>query len=245
MNNIVAIGSISGRRNNSEHKHKEWEMLYFTEGTGTITVDSTDYAFHPGDSIIIPPGVLHSTRSESGYGDIFITVGVFNSPVPGIPFFTDNENKVIYNLLMYIYVEFHMKRNNWQNITDALLSVIYEYIVSWGFYKPQYSFVDDLENALISNLSNTAFNIGKAMEHIPFSKDYINKVFKNKTGKTPLHYLMEKRIEFAKQLLLSRPSNYMIIKEIANAVGFQDQYYFSRVFKQATGKSPVQWSSPD
>jgi AraC-like DNA-binding protein len=242
MNNIIAIGSISGRKNNSEHKHNEWEMLYFTEGTGIITVDAKEYPFQAGDCILIPPGVLHSTRSDSGYGDIFVTINVFNNPLPDAPFFADNEGKVIYNLLKYIYLEFHMKRDNWQNITDALLAVVYEYIVSWGYNKTTYSFVDHIENELISNLSNISFAIDEIMLNIPLSKDYAYKVFKRKTGKTPLNYLTEKRINFAKQLLLSRKSNFMTIKEIANAVGFQDQYYFSRVFKRATGKSPTEWS---
>jgi AraC-like DNA-binding protein len=242
VGNLVAIGSISGRKNNAEHKHSEWELLYFTEGTGVITVGAKKYPFTPGDFIVIPPGALHSTRSEGGYGDIFVTMTHFSNPAGESSFFTDSENDVIRGLLMYIYVEFHRKRGNWQNITDSLLAVIYEYIVSWGPAGKRCGFVDCLEDALISNLSNSAFNINDTLQGIPLSKDYINKVFKNKTGKTPSGYLQEKRVSFAKQLINSRQSNYMKIKEIANAVGFQDQYYFSRVFKKVTGKSPSEWS---
>ena len=60
---------------------------------------------------------------------------------------------------------------------------------------------------------------------------------------SPLTYLMEKRIDCAKQLLLRRnnnDSNYSI-KEIAEMCGFSDPLYFSRYFKKITGVPPKEY----
>jgi len=105
-------------------------------------------------------------------------------------------------------------------------------------------YVEMLENLLISNIPNHNLRIREIMESIPLSQDHARRIFVRETGKTPSEYLMEKRISFAKQLILTRTGNSNInFKTIAYQSGFDDRYYFSRVFKKLTGKSPTDWSN--
>ncbi|WP_166241363.1 helix-turn-helix domain-containing protein [Paenibacillus turpanensis] len=62
------------------------------------------------------------------------------------------------------------------------------------------------------------------------------RAFKRATGLTPGGYLSSLRIQHAKELL-AQPSR--SLKEVARSVGFQDELYFSRVFKQNEGVSPT------
>ncbi|WP_244310615.1 AraC family transcriptional regulator [Paenibacillus ottowii] len=64
-------------------------------------------------------------------------------------------------------------------------------------------------------------------------------LFRKITGKKPLHYLTELRLNHAKRLLLEckRP-----LREIARQVGFSDEYYFNRRFRQMTGVPPGQYA---
>ncbi len=55
---------------------------------------------------------------------------------------------------------------------------------------------------------------------------------------TPLKFLNDFRIERAKELLVNTR---LKITEISAAVGFQDEFYFSSVFRKATGVSPVEY----
>lgn len=66
--------------------------------------------------------------------------------------------------------------------------------------------------------------------------DYMNRVFKQITGKTIFQYLTDVRINKAKMLLLSSA---LTIAEVGEKSGFPDEYYFSRVFKKITGESPT------
>ena len=66
---------------------------------------------------------------------------------------------------------------------------------------------------------------------------YMSRVFKARTGRTPTRYLTELRINRARKLLIEKPE--LEIKSIAIQLGFQDQNYFSRLFKKETGRSPV------
>ena len=66
----------------------------------------------------------------------------------------------------------------------------------------------------------------------------IRQLFKKETGCTFLTYLTNYRIACAKHLLTS--STYRI-HEISMMVGFADPKYFSKVFRKATGFTPVEW----
>lgn len=68
--------------------------------------------------------------------------------------------------------------------------------------------------------------------------DYLNKIFKKIMGKTIFVYLNEIRIQHACKLLATTS---MKISAIGYQVGYQDEYYFSKVFKKNTGVSPGQY----
>ena len=58
---------------------------------------------------------------------------------------------------------------------------------------------------------------------------------KKHTGKSPNEYIIELRLQFAKNLL---DNTNMSIKQISERVGYSDQYFFSRIFKKYLGISP-------
>jgi signal transduction histidine kinase/AraC-like DNA-binding protein/ABC-type sugar transport system substrate-binding protein len=71
---------------------------------------------------------------------------------------------------------------------------------------------------------------------IAVSESYLTRTFRRDLGITPWEYLTRYRIEQAKSLL--RVTN-LTVTEIAHRVGYNDSAYFSRVFHQETGRSPV------
>ena len=73
-----------------------------------------------------------------------------------------------------------------------------------------------------------------------FSPAYLTKIFKEYTGTSPIKYLQKYRIDVARKLLWS--SN-LSVKEIAEKVGFEDQFHFSKNFKNVVGVSPQQFRS--
>lgn len=65
-----------------------------------------------------------------------------------------------------------------------------------------------------------------------------SRLFKEITGQIPLHYLNDIRIERAKQLLITTNDR---VFEVGQTVGFSNEYYFSRRFKEHVGISPGQY----
>jgi YesN/AraC family two-component response regulator len=66
---------------------------------------------------------------------------------------------------------------------------------------------------------------------------YISKIFKEETGESPINYLIKIRLEKAKDILLNSDAG--SIKSIANSVGYEDVYHFSKLFKKYYGISPL------
>ena len=60
-------------------------------------------------------------------------------------------------------------------------------------------------------------------------------VFESEMGRAPMVYVRDLRLVQAKQLLIQTTLG---IQQIAERVGFNDAYYFSRVFRKSTGQTP-------
>lgn len=75
-------------------------------------------------------------------------------------------------------------------------------------------------------------------KELNINKSYFCKLFKEDTGYTYSNYLNIFRIEKSKKLLLN--SN-MSLLDIAIAVGFNSQNYFTMVFKKITNITPTQY----
>jgi transcriptional regulator GlxA family with amidase domain len=66
------------------------------------------------------------------------------------------------------------------------------------------------------------------------------RAFRSATGETPHQYLRARRIERARELLVTTP---MSVTDICDAVGFRSLGSFSAVFKRLTGQAPAQYRS--
>jgi len=71
--------------------------------------------------------------------------------------------------------------------------------------------------------------------YVHLSPTYFSKLFKDETQYNFNTYLNNVRIEMGKKLLLDES---IPIVDISNLIGFEDQSYFSKVFKKITGATP-------
>ena len=69
-------------------------------------------------------------------------------------------------------------------------------------------------------------------------KYYLVHVFKKHFDTTPIHYLIDKRIEESKHLL---ETTHHTISQISNIVGFNSQSYFTQTFKKKLGRTPAEF----
>jgi AraC-like DNA-binding protein len=67
---------------------------------------------------------------------------------------------------------------------------------------------------------------------------WLRRTFRQYTGLAPHQYHLQLRLDKAMQLLSAKNCT---VKEAAAQIGYADQYYFSRLFKLKTGRSPEAW----
>lgn len=81
-----------------------------------------------------------------------------------------------------------------------------------------------------------SISVADIVDFVGLERTYFSKIFRENVGMTAQTYLQQVRISQAK-LFLEQTS--YSIKEITAFVGFQDECYFSRVFKKLEGMSPL------
>ena len=77
-------------------------------------------------------------------------------------------------------------------------------------------------------------------EYANVSSFYLSRLFKEEKGITFINFLTDRRLEKSRELL--NDTN-LSIKEITASIGYNDQNYFSRLFKNKYGVSPTEYRS--
>ncbi len=122
-----------------------------------------------------------------------------------------------------------------ENLT-GLMKLLVDYIVRSELVSRSGDYlycatVKYIENHLLEpvTLSDAARYLGRSVSSLAhFLRKNADTTFKT--------LLLEKRLQLAEKLMRKNPD--MMIKEVANSSGFDDQYYFSRLYRKYRGLSP-------
>lgn len=103
------------------------------------------------------------------------------------------------------------------------------------------SLIKDTIRIIDENIGNEKLSLRWIAGTILYTNvDYLGKIFKKETGMNFSHYVMEKRMEYAKELIMGGKKDR--IYEVAEKVGYgSNSQYFSQVFKKYTGISPLEY----
>lgn len=85
------------------------------------------------------------------------------------------------------------------------------------------------------HFTNADFSVRQVAEHIGMSRNYFVTVYKETAHTGFWDYVTERRIEKAKELLITTEDT---AGNIARSVGYASEYHFSRKFKEITGMTP-------
>lgn len=119
-----------------------------------------------------------------------------------------------------------------QEVLDAFTANMFDYIPAKNH--------EIIKKAIqyISRHFTENLTLEEVAGHVHLNAAYFSSMFKQSTGSSFKEYLNMVRVEESKRLLAN--TDYTIV-DIAIAAGFEDQSYFSRVFKKYTGLTPRQY----
>lgn len=98
----------------------------------------------------------------------------------------------------------------------------------------QMRFVMDQERMYLQ----PGLSIDSVADHLGSNRSYLARVMKAEFGMTFSEYVAKKRIEYAKELMLSTSR---LLEDIARESGFNDGTTFGRAFKRLVGETPDRW----
>ena len=196
-----------------------------------IHVGSRTYPLSPEYIMLIPPNLEHSPVQTAPFNHSFIhfiALPPFNALhsielIPAEKFihlFRRRENESLtslslYSLIFELFLEIPKDRFCHRQITDERI-----HHVCTLFSRCKY-----------------AMPLQEIAENLHMSVSSLSHLFKKETGVSPIHYLMERRLEKALMLLADRQ---LSINDVALKTGFADRYHFSKAFKTQYGKPPAQ-----
>jgi YesN/AraC family two-component response regulator len=198
-------------------------------------IDGRDISLESGDVIFIPTGSVRTRHESEGNADYisfnFTSFGDFK-----LPLVMRNAVRSEVAMLVAAYDKMckHAYYDNKEKagyLCGCILSVLKD-IAAASQYSP---LTKKIMGHIHSDISQkiTLEEIGKLTF---FSPIYCDSVFKKETGRSIIDYVLDRRIDEAKRLLLEGT---MTLAQISEALGFNDYNYFSRVFKKRSGYSPT------
>ncbi len=95
--------------------------------------------------------------------------------------------------------------------------------------------INEICDDIICNYSKK-LSVGEYAKMCNLSESRFSHLFKEITGTSPAKYIIRTKLEKSKDMILN--TDYPI-SEISQEVGFNDQNYFSRIFKKYYGSSPL------
>lgn len=123
---------------------------------------------------------------------------------------------------------------------DELLNNIYNRIETWLKDERSNRYGKDITEIInfVENNYTQKITLKMLASQFGINESYLSRMFKNQTGKNLIYYVNEKKMHKARELL---GNPHIMIKEAAYAVGYDDQFYFNKLFKRFFHESPTEF----
>lgn len=240
---ITYVGKHSLTMMVSRHSHTDWEIIYCTGGGGVLKFGDEELRYGDNDILVIPPCAVHENSSREGFTNyhIHMETPMLSAAEPFVVSSADNAR--ILHAFSAAFYYYSAGTSAGESMLDAIGNVIMTYISVWQQSDNRNETVLHIEREIIRHYTDHDFDLAAFLKQLPFSEDYLTKLFKKEMGSTPSKYLMDLRLRSAMDWL--RISGDSSISEIAAMCGFRDPLHFSRVFRKKYGASPSAFRNGD
>ncbi|MCY9516973.1 AraC family transcriptional regulator [Paenibacillus apiarius] len=259
-------GFMPQHYNNTVHRHSFLEACYVLSGTGEYTDDGHDYPLTAGSAFCSRPGIWHQIRSDQGLALCFVAFDMDEERTEddyaqafqhmaahALPIIPDASSSPMAKLWETLLGMFDVGQALYpppvlQAASHALLySMLPLFTPDPNRLPAAFSAEDPVRPVndlfrraqlyLEDNLSGP-LSLDIVAQHLHISSRHLSRLFVQESGQTFVHYVQERRIQSAKDMLLRSGA---AIKDIAARCGFESVHYFTRVFTRKLGVSPARF----
>ncbi len=226
------------------HYHPWYEFNYVSKGSVYTTTDGKEFLVEAGMSYMIPPGIPHSHRNNNtGDDGVCIRFGIDErTAAKDIKSVTDTLS-LPHAAAFDSHIEMLNLNGNVYSIQAGFAAWLMQLSDTWSSKTAH--ICSDTEDILshqvilyLDEYYNTKIKVNDIAAALNTSYRSLSRKFKAETGKSISDTLAEIRINKAKKLLLTTA---MSMYDVAAAVGYENEFYFSRKFKQHEGVPPANY----
>jgi len=225
-------------------------LAYVKSGSATYTFGGETLHVKKGNVILNKQNQVYNARSDAENPWHFISVAFSLN-------FMDEQSHIIINELPNIFTSSDSSRmaENFAELyriwsakgagylikcRSLILDILYILLSDEfrrGKASAHYTKIEQLVDMMRENYDRS-YSLEELCTLSGLSSSHFRMLFKEMTGMTAVQFQNRLKIDHAKDLILSRNCN---VTEAAHAVGFNDVYYFSRMFRKLTGKNPSEY----
>lgn len=246
-----------GPANGVEHSHDFFELSIILSGESYYTIDKKEYYISEPTILILNPGVEHMEYTKEEMENVQMHIGLRNFQLTG---FQNNylplqdavihlsKNKKKFFETCYEIIQERREINpGYKLILKALIYKLLIYILrekETEIISSALSIDEQNKIQLIKEVKTfleTRYwqdvTLDQLAKDFSTSPSILSRDFKKYTGDSPINYLINFRLNKAKDLIQADQT--MSIKEVSRSVGYEDSLYFSKLFKKHYGFSPT------
>jgi len=210
------------------------DLTFITDGQATYYSNGVKYDLTKGDVIFIPKGNTRMAMT-TGMECYAFNFDYNGTPGPTLESFIHWEDIGILTWFLKEFNKQWISQSPYYQVKckGVFLCILYELLTSTS-QERQSAHIVKIKKYIIDHILDK-LSIKVISEYIGLNKVYCGALFKENEGRSIAEYINNIRINKAVALLELDDLN---ISQIAVQTGFDDIYYFSRVFKQIKGVSP-------
>jgi len=251
---ITDIGFYPHAKNHfrkRENGIKENILIYCIDGQGSIQIKEQKYKITANSYFVIPcrePHIYWASETSpwsiywlhfGGAKSSFFEKS-FSQVIPVEPSSSsriDDRIKLFNEILTVLELGFSNENVDFANLCLNSLLASFFYLDTYMSVKGfQSSDPVDRSIFFMQENINKCIKIKDIADHVKLSESHFSKIFKSRTGTSPVDYFINLKMQEAIRLLTNQS---LRIKEVAYILGYDDQYYFSRIFTSHIGASPT------
>lgn len=228
---------------------EEYIFLYCTEGKGTVQVDGRQYTLRENEAFTIPKSKRHCYYSDKSDPWSILWVHIKGEDLQFYPLdecriVKFKSNRVKNRMLFLFELLFQVLDGNYTQGNFIYISEVLSLIIAETYARERKDEVGE-QNKHVTNIIKYMYaHLGENLtlemicKEFELSKSYVNSIFLRCTQHAPMDFFINLKIREACNALRCTDQ---YIYEIAQRLGYRDQYYFSRLFKKVVGVSPKEY----
>lgn len=223
----------------------QWRIILLQSGSAQLQVDSVETKLETGSLCILPPEKGYSLIPDLSGKYYELMLRDFRPFGEVRVFLLHDDAEQSLNDICRLILRYWSKRELTINyaVINSLGDAFYHGLAGIYAKNETHDFrIERVVDIMYMNIPNRNFNLQECLAGSGYSVGHFRRLFKGMTGYSPSQYMNRIRIEHAKSQIHQFGKS-KSIKEIAMESGFEDSLYFSRVFHNIEGKSPMEYKA--